>query len=357
MDGAPSRRVGFRCAAALVLLLGTASGAHSANLVYAQLTRAGAASPEVTEQMTLIAPMLEAIAQLPSGAELSAAALRAGAEKIDHAVWDAAPLTAGGTPCTRTASERHAREGYVELAATFSCPPGTLVQRFAFLPRLSSQARVILDAKIGADQSEQTLDSARPAATLGRDTEISLWRWISLGVWHIFTGYDHLCFLLALLLVGGSWRQILGMVTAFTVAHSITLAATALNLIPLDDVRARWAEAAIAFSIMYVAAENLMLRRHAHRAAITFGFGLVHGFGFASALREYGIAHSIAKGLFGFNLGVELGQACFVLAVLPIVHLLSKRPERRKRMLWAGSISIFSVASCWFVARVAPVLT
>jgi hypothetical protein len=102
---------------------------------------------------------------------------------------------------------------------------------------------------------------------------------------------------------------------------------------------------------MYVAAENLLLRRHAHRAAITFGFGLVHGFGFASALREYGIAHSIAKGLFGFNLGVELGQACFVLAVLPIVHVLSKDPERRTAVIRGVSLSIFAVASYWFASR------
>ena len=141
------------------------------------------------------------------------------------------------------------------------------------------------------------------------------------------------------------------MVTAFTVAHSLTLGATALGFILLDGARTRWVEAAIAVSIIYVAAENLVLREHRHRALLTFLFGLVHGFGFASVLSAYGLGAQVASGLFGFNLGVELGQAVIVTALLPLVRLIRRRPKVHLWTVRALSTVILSAGAWWLFER------
>jgi hydrogenase/urease accessory protein HupE len=144
-----------------------------------------------------------------------------------------------------------------------------------------------------------------------------------LGIEHILTGYDHLVFLLALILRGGNIWSLLKIITAFTVAHSITLALAALNIIVLPE---RLIEATIALSIAYVAAENLFLK-HAvsHRWAVSFLFGLVHGFGFSNVLRELGLPkEGLAWSLLNFNLGVETGQAIAVLITVPALFWLRR---------------------------------
>jgi hypothetical protein len=175
--------------------------------------------------------------------------------------------------------------------------------------------------------------------------------WVGLGVKHIFEGIDHLAFLLALLLVGGTLRRVLLMVTAFTVAHSLTLGATALGFITLEAGAARWVEALIALSIIYVAVENLVLRQHRHRALITFLFGLVHGFGFASVLRGYGLGEAVVSGLLGFNLGVELGQAVVVAALLPLVRMAQRRPAFHLRAVRVLSVLLLTSGGYWLVER------
>lgn len=139
-----------------------------------------------------------------------------------------------------------------------------------------------------------------------------------LGIEHILFGYDHLLFLLALVLRGGNLWSLLKIVTAFTIAHSITLALAVLNVLVLPD----WlVQAVIALSISYVAAENLFMQRPvSHRWAVSFLFGLVHGVGFASALRELNLpASGVVWPLLAFNLGVEAGQATTVVLALPLL--------------------------------------
>ncbi|NVJ25474.1 HupE/UreJ family protein, partial [Myxococcus sp. AM011] len=172
-----------------------------------------------------------------------------------------------------------------------------------------------------------------------------------LGLRHIFEGVDHLAFLLAVLLVGGGLKRVLLLVTSFTVAHSLTLGATALGWIVLDEGRVRWVEAAIAASIIYVAAENLVLKEHRHRALITFLFGLVHGFGFASVLAGYGLGDSVVKGLLGFNLGVELGQAIVVVVLLPPLRMLQRRPGLHRGAVRVLSVCILAAGGYWMVER------
>src|SRR5262249_30813916 len=127
------------------------------------------------------------------------------------------------------------------------------------------------------------LDGANAAASGSSTTPNLAWSMLKLGVEHILTGADHLVFLLGLILVGGRWRSLVGVVSAFTLAHSITLALAALSVFAPSP---RIVEPAIALSIAYVGVENLFVKDASKRWRITFPFGLIHGFGFAGALRE-----------------------------------------------------------------------
>src|SRR5262249_29323137 len=151
------------------------------------------------------------------------------------------------------------------------------------------------------------------------------------------------------LLCGGSWLALAKIVTAFTLAHSITLALAVLDIVVLPD---RLVEAVIALSIAFVAAENLFLRPVvARRWLVSFCFGLVHGFGFSAALREVGLpSHGLVLSLFGFNAGVELGQALVVAVALPLLLLL-RRTRWERRMVWSSSLAILVVGVALFVER------
>src|SRR5437867_3522899 len=171
-----------------------------------------------------------------------------------------------------------------------------------------------------------------------------------LGVEHILTGYDHLLFLLALVLVGGPLRSVLGVVTAFTLAHSVTLAVAALGVwVP----RPTLIEPAIALSIAYVGIENCVRPDMRRRWRLTFLFGLVHGFGFAGALREVALsAVQIPLALASFNVGVEAGQLAVLAVVLPLVSWLGGRVWFAGRGVQVASIAISAIGLCWFVVRV-----
>jgi hypothetical protein len=162
------------------------------------------------------------------------------------------------------------------------------------------------------------------------------------GIEHILLGYDHLLFVVALILPGGTILSLLGIVTAFTIAHSITLALSVLGVVTLPG----WiVEPVIAFSIAYVAFENLRMRRAlSRRWGVSFIFGLVHGFGFAGALAEVGLPSAgLASALIGFNLGVEAGQALVVAIVLPLLIAMRKFPWQ-PRAVQLASAAIMAVA-------------
>jgi len=172
----------------------------------------------------------------------------------------------------------------------------------------------------------------------------------SLGVAHILTGYDHLLFLLALVVRGGNIWSLLKIITAFTLAHSITLALAVLNVVVLPE---RLVEATIALSIAYVAAENLFMRHTvSHRWAVAFVFGLMHGFGFSSVLRELGLPkEGLVWCLLNFNLGVEAGQAIAVIAAVPLLIWL-RRYRWEPRAAAVMSVVVLVVGLALFVDRV-----
>jgi len=199
---------------------------------------------------------------------------------------------------------------------------------------------------------ELDLTAARLNPTvLGTATEFVLW-----GMHHIFVGYDHIAFLLALLLAAQRLRDMVRVVTSFTVAHSITLLLAALDVIRLPGAMT---ESLIAASIVYVAAENFFITQGSHRWMLTFAFGLVHGLGFSSVLRErLQDLQSIAVPVVSFNLGVELGQISILLVVLPVLTLIRKAPDekgRARRQWWlvrVGSLPILLLGAFWLVDRV-----
>jgi hydrogenase/urease accessory protein HupE len=176
---------------------------------------------------------------------------------------------------------------------------------------------------------------------------------LCLGVKHILTGYDHLLFLLGLLLVARGFFSSLGIITSFTIAHSITLAVATLHLVQIPS---RIVEPLIAASIVFVGTENLLRGDiPTARRMVAFDFGLIHGFGFASALREAGIGSGtggILLPLFSFNLGVELGQIMVAAAALPIIWKLRENPMFIARWAPACSAAVVVLGSFWFVQRV-----
>jgi hydrogenase/urease accessory protein HupE len=172
------------------------------------------------------------------------------------------------------------------------------------------------------------------------------------GIHHILIGPDHLLFLVGLLLLGGSIRKLLLVVTSFTLAHSITLSlATLGSLMP----PARLIEPAIALSIVYVGADNLLSRGGRDiRAWIAFIFGFIHGFGFANVLREMDLPRqALGWSLFSFNVGVEIGQLLVVVAVAYGLLALRSRSEwAGRRVAFAGSVFVIVAGAFWFIQRV-----
>ena len=173
------------------------------------------------------------------------------------------------------------------------------------------------------------------------------------GVHHILIGPDHILFLVGLLLLGGGGWALLRIVTAFTAGHSVTLSLAALNVLTPPPAIV---EPAIALSIVFVGADNLLVGTSGRdvRAWIALAFGLVHGFGFASVLREFGLpSEALAWSLFSFNIGVEIGQLAVVLAIAGALALVRRRSQAAAgRLAFAGSIVVMAAGAYWFVERV-----
>ena len=177
-------------------------------------------------------------------------------------------------------------------------------------------------------------------------------KFIPAGIHHILIGPDHLLFLVGLLLLGGSIRRLAMVVTSFTIAHSITLSLAALNILTPPS---RIIEPAIALSIVFVGADNLLAQGGRDvRAWIAFGFGFIHGFGFANVLKEMELpARALGWSLFSFNFGVEIGQLLVVVFVASAFAALRARSAwARNQLVYAGSIVVIAAGSFWFVQRV-----
>ena len=191
-------------------------------------------------------------------------------------------------------------------------------------------------------------DEAR-IAPAGRDALVNrLAEFVRLGVFHILTGYDHLLFLGGLLITTITVGSLVRVVTAFTIAHSISLVLATLSLVVLPE---RFVETAIPLTIAYVAVENLWIKSADGRWRLTFFFGLVHGFGFSNVLRQLALPRTdLAVSLFSFNLGVEIGQLAFVLLLFPIVWSVG-HSRYFARAAQAASLAILVVSIYLFYVR------
>jgi len=221
-------------------------------------------------------------------------------------------------------------------------------------PPLLAEHRSLVSFRVDAQQPEllSVLSAASPQDRFQLREEVDLLAqvgdFIWLGIEHIFVGYDHIMFLAALIVIGSRLGQLVKIVSAFTVAHSITLILAALEVVTLPT---RWVEAGIALSIAYVALENFWIQDSKHRWLLTFGFGFVHGFGFANVLRDLGLpSEGLVASLLAFNIGVEMGQIVIVAIMLPVV-LLAARQGFQPRLIQVASGIILLFGVGWFVER------
>jgi len=297
------------------------------------------------------------------------------ARQNDLSAWALSRLEISrGSACPLAVSELqvddHTDGGYAVLHITGTCPAssGDLRLQYRLLFDLDNLHRGLL---------RLTLDGTTHSAVLSPSSglmafsaaQVSRWQqfvqYLVEGIWHIWIGFDHILFLLSLLLpavlvvrakrwqgverFGMAWKEVLWVVTSFTAAHSITLSLAALGLVSLPS---RLVESAIALSVVLAAANNLRPMVLQRRWLVAFGFGLIHGFGFASVLAELGLpADALVLSLLGFNVGVELGQMAIVAVFLPLAFLLRNTPFYLRGVFVLGSWATMLIALVWLAER------
>lgn len=269
--------------------------------------------------------------------------------------------------------DKHTDGAYNVLRFRADCPdgaaPASVTIGYTLFADLDPQHKGLL--KLASDGNTQTAifdpDSPRQTISLAAPDRLAQFgAYVKHGIWHIWIGYDHILFLLSLLLpavllpglreqqqgLKTAFYDVLKVVTAFTLAHSITLSLASLSLVSLPS---RWVESAIAASVILAALNNLLPLFRGKRPVAAFAFGLIHGFGFASVLRDLGLPQgSLLASLLGFNVGVEIGQLAIVAAFLPVAWLLRKTWLYRQ-VLTIGSLAIAVVAAVWLVERLADI--
>lgn len=235
-------------------------------------------------------------------------------------------------------------------------PAGSLAVTAAMFPYDPKHKTFVNFYERDAVTLQSILDGEHARVEYFAGTRQGVWavvqRFVPSGVHHILIGPDHLLFLVGLLLLGGSIRRLLIIVTAFTLAHSLTLSLAALNLVTPP---ARIIEPAIALSVIYVGADNLLVRAGRDmRGWIAFTFGFIHGFGFANVLREIDLpSRALGWTLFSFNMGVEIGQLFVVVTVASALALLHSHSEAlSRRLAFAGSVFVMAAGAFWFIQRV-----
>jgi hypothetical protein len=292
---------------------------------------------------------------------------------ISTAVLAQISMQRGGSPCTLTVKDyalaARSEQNFLSVELKADCPQRGLaaISGPLFMSGDASQ-RVLLSAVRGKEQLTGVLSAANPAWS--EPARASAWssfaRFIGEGVWHVLIGYDHIAFVLLLLLpsvmrpVDGKWhgatglrqvaRDMFTIITAFTIAHSITLAlaVTGTVKVPMQPI-----EVAIAASIAVAGGLNLLPKLSRLRLPLAFGFGFVHGFGFANALSEIDAAGSALLPLLaGFNVGVEIAQLGIVALVLPLIYSMRATRWYASTVLPLGSCALGMAGLVWLFQRV-----
>jgi hypothetical protein len=273
--------------------------------------------------------------------------------------------------CTVTPGDQlidnHTDGAYTVLRFKAACPgtPTALIVGYRLFADIDPQHKGLLKLTAGGTASTAIFspDNAMQAPSLNAPSRWNQFAdYVKNGVWHIWIGFDHILFLLSLLLpavlvvsrkeqtqtLRAASVDVLKVVTAFTLAHSLTLTLASLHVVALPS---RWVESAIAASVVVAALNNLFPLFHGKRPLAAFAFGLIHGFGFASVLADLGLPQgAMALSLLGFNVGVELGQLAIVAVFLPLAFL-TRRTWFYRQLTTTGSALIALIATVWLVER------
>jgi len=290
--------------------------------------------------------------------DLDAAELAAGDAVVDRDLLGALKITSGQRACPveRVSTVIDGEDAVFKARA--ACPGGAtdLELVFGFLSPLPAGHRHLAHVRAGAAEQETIalhtkntvrVDTGTPITGASRE---SLGSFFVLGIEHILTGYDHLVFLFGLVLIGGRPRAIVKAITAFTLAHSVSLALATLDVWTPSP---RFIEPAIALSIAYVGVENFVVKDPEKRWRITLPFGFIHGFGFAGALVERHLPRArLPLALFGFNSGVEAGQLAVLAVVLPLVLVARRYEPVRTRVVPALNVVVIGLGLVWLALRV-----
>jgi len=296
-----------------------------------------------------------------------ARALEGSAAELADATFRGAPITTRLGPCRWTTASAAVVDQTATLTGGAECPSSIDALHWAFPfvreARLSPTFQLLVKAQLGGEDRVAIVDRVRPSLELAATPDLDFASFVMTGVehigaapgqwhsaegWKLPDGIDHILFLLALMLAGGTLFQILGIVSGFTLGHSITLALSALHIArpPASVI-----EPLIALSIALVAAEALAGRFQRQRWKVAAFFGLIHGFGFAGALNQLELSTSdLASALLGYNLGVELGQIAIVLATAPALLTLHRHRQLRP-LARALAALIFIAGVYWFFQR------
>ncbi len=305
--------------------------------------------------------------------------LQAQTPEINAWVMSGISLSVRGVPCQMGVPDwaltRISDEHYLSLEMPIICSSGTATDevslRYSLFFDQDELHRALVKVIRGADTTSAVLSPMQPEQQLaaGPSSVLSVFlNYLIEGVWHIWIGLDHILFLLSLLLPCvfirapsriGQWRpvaqlrpallNVLAVVTAFTIAHSITLSLAVLQILnPPSSV----IEPIIAASVVLAALSNLTKSLIHLRWQIALAFGLIHGFGFASVLTDLGLpSDQLVVALLSFNVGVELGQIAIVLAFLPLAWFLRGTAFYRWGMVVGGSVLIAAIATLWLIER------
>ncbi len=286
---------------------------------------------------------------------LSPSELEAGRQAIQAALSAGVSVRSGSGPCpAELVGTRLVEEDGVSLQTRFACTgaPSRATVELALLEQLPHGHRHLAHVPQAHGKGDAVLlrgtTTLEVGATSVKGSVVGSLLWM--GVVHILSGLDHLVFLFGLILVGGRLRGLLTTITAFTVAHSLTIALAVLGVWAPSP---SFVEPAIALSVAYVGCENFFVKNADRRWLITFPFGLVHGFGFAGALGELAVPREqLIPALVSFNLGVEAGQLAVLAVVLPLLLWARQRQWFLTYGVRALSAVVILLGAGWFTLRV-----
>ena len=339
----------------LIVSVGLLSiGAAAAHTAVTGLARVVIDGQRITYSLSVVTSEIPK----PSAAAIAAASTGSpsAAEEVAVVVRRSVSIAVDGADCAKgrvRIQESRLAEGRAVLEIEFSCPrePGRLRLREDWKHWLGEHYGSLVSLQRGSTTRELRVDEDAPEHSVSFDETVQTgWLdFIVMGIEHILGGIDHLLFLLALLAPARRLWSVVRIVTAFTIAHSLTLSLAVLGWL---DVPAAIVEPLIAASIVAVAAENLLLAREpSWRWMLAFGFGLVHGLGFAGALTELQLTTaSLVRALVGFNVGVEIGQLIAIAVAFPLV-LWAGAPQRLPRLANVLSVFVLAAGSWWLIER------